>query len=154
MLCDPGLASEFDRRAADIAPGLSSLQYRWAALNLRKAKKFAPEVASRIAPPIAVYTYRAATLELSDLPTEQGLYLLFANAQLLYVGEAENLRIRIKKHLDHSDNKGFARWLWEFGTDELHIEVQVLAADTERRVRKALELELIRSREPMFNVKR
>ena len=54
LLCDPALAEEFDRLAADIAPGFSSLQYRWAALNLRKAKKFEPEVASRIAPPAAV----------------------------------------------------------------------------------------------------
>ena len=49
LLCDPALAEEFDRLVADIAPGFSSLQYRWAALNLRKAKKFEPEVASRIA---------------------------------------------------------------------------------------------------------
>ena len=154
VLCDPELACEFDRLAADIAPGFSPLQYRWAALNLRKAKKFEPEVASRIAPPVAVYKYRAATLDLDELPTEQGLYLFFADKQLLYIGETENLKTRLKKHLDHSDNKELARWLWEFGKDELHIEVQILAAGTEARVRRALEIELIRSREPVFNVKR
>ncbi|HRX79009.1 MAG TPA: GIY-YIG nuclease family protein [Pirellulaceae bacterium] len=154
VLCDPDLAKEFDRLAADIAPGFSPLQYRWAALNLRKARRLEPEVAARIAPPVAVQKFRAVALDLADVPVDQGLYLFFASKQLLYVGESENLRSRLKKHLDHSDNKGLARWLWEFGADELHIEVQVLAANTDTRVRKALELELIRSREPIFNVKR
>jgi site-specific DNA-methyltransferase (adenine-specific) len=32
IICDPELASEFDRLAAAIAPGFTPLQYRWAAL--------------------------------------------------------------------------------------------------------------------------
>ncbi len=34
VLCDPKLAAEFDRVAADFAPGHSPLQYRWAALKI------------------------------------------------------------------------------------------------------------------------
>ena len=44
--------------------------------------------------------------------------------------------------------------MWEFGTERLYIEVQVLERSTLSRVRKALELELIRSRQPILNVKR
>ncbi len=63
------------------------------------------------------------------------------------------MRVRIKQHLDHSDRKELARWLWENGTEELRLEIQLLEPDTPTRVRKALEAELIRSRDPVFNVK-
>ena len=59
----------------------------------------------------------------------------------------------MKKHLDHSDNKELARWLWQNSAADLRLEIQVLAPDTSTRVRKALEAELISSRGPMFNVK-
>jgi excinuclease UvrABC nuclease subunit len=92
-------------------------------------------------------------LSLRDVPTTQGLYLLFDGQTLLYVGETTNLRNRIKKHLDHSDNREFARWLWINTAAELRLEVQVLARETSTKVRKALEAELIASRGPVYNVR-
>ena len=88
-----------------------------------------------------------------DLPTAQGVYIFFCSDQALYVGEATNLRSRLSKHLDHSDNKGLARWLWEHGEDDLHLEVQVLPKTTTTKVRRAVESELIASRKPVFNVR-
>ncbi len=154
IICDPTLAAEFDKLAAQIAPGYQPLQYRWAALNLRKAKKLRPELLARVVQPIEVRALRVDGLNLAEVPAAQGLYLFFVSNELLYVGEAENLRLRLKKHLDHSDNKGLARWMWDRGIEELQVEIQVLAKDTPTRSRKALELELIRSRSPVFNVKR
>ena len=103
---------------------------------------------------IQVINLRVSEIAAEELPVSQGLYLFFAADQLLYVGETENLRKRLKKHLEHSDNKGLARWIWEFGIEKLHLEMQILEAKTETRVRRALELELIRSRQPIFNIKR
>lgn len=155
ILCDPALASQFDEMAQRIAPGYSALQYRSAALNLRKVRKLRPELVARVAAPAtAVHSWPMRDFNLDLVPDGQGLYLLYDANELLYVGEAENLRLRLKKHLDHSDNKGFARWLWDAGPDGLNIEVHVLNSDTLARVRKALELELIRSRSPIFNIKR
>lgn len=154
IICDPEKAAEFDALARNISPGFESLQYRWAALCLRKTKRLEPELVARVAPPLEVLFLRGDAIDWRDLPAVQGLYLLFTANQMLYVGETENLRTRLKKHLDHSDNKGFARWMWELGTTELHLELHVLDQATTVRVRKALELELIRSRQPLFNVKR
>ncbi len=154
VICDPLKAAEFDGIAARIAPGYRPLQYRWAALGLRKKKKLKPELVGRIAPPQEVINVSVSDIVIDELPSVQGLYLFFAADELLYVGESEDLRKRLKKHLDHSDNKGLARWIWEYGTDSLHLEMQILKPDTETRVRKALELELIRSRNPIFNIKR
>ncbi len=155
ILCDPALASQFDEMANRIAPGYSPLQYRFAALNLRKVRKLRPELVARVAAQaIAIHSWPMRDFDLENVPNEQGLYLLYDANELLYVGESDNLRSRLKKHLDHSDNKGFARWLWDTGPDGLNIEVHVLPGDTSARVRKALELELIRSRNAIFNIKR
>lgn len=152
VLCKPGLAAEFDHLASRIAPGYTPLQYRWAALALRKRKRLTPEPISYVLRPTAVVTALVAELVVSIIPVQQGLYLFFDSERALYIGETENLRRRIAKHLEHSDNRGLARWLWEFGEESLHLEYHVLPATAKRRERKALEIELIRSRRPVFNV--
>ncbi|MBN1972850.1 MAG: GIY-YIG nuclease family protein [Sedimentisphaerales bacterium] len=154
IICNPDKVSEFDDVAARIVPGYSPLQYRWAALGLRKKKKLPPEISCRIVPPVNVINQPISEIIPDELPTSQGLYLFISSNQLLYVGETENLRKRLKKHLEHSDNKGLARWIWEYGTEDLHLEMQILKSGTKASVRKAIELELIRSRQPIFNVKR
>ena len=82
ILCDPELAAVFDVTAASLAPGFSSLQHRWAALNLRKARRFKPELLSRVAPPREIIHCRARELVVSQLPVTQGLYLLFDGKSL------------------------------------------------------------------------
>jgi hypothetical protein len=154
IICDPALAAEFDSIAAKLAPGYSPLQYRWAALNLRKMSRLKPELLARVAPPTSVSTFQITALDLRCIPNQQGLYMFFTSADVLYIGEAESLCKRLKKHLEHSDNKGLARWMWEYGTDDLRVEIQVLAKVTTTKVRRALETELIRSRSPLFNINR
>jgi predicted GIY-YIG superfamily endonuclease len=154
ILCDPALAAEFDKLATSISPGFTPLQYRWAALNLRKANRLSPELLARVAPPVSVLSFALIGLTIDVIPSEQGLYLFHTREACLYVGEAENLRNRIHKHLDHSDNKGLARWIWDQGAAELFLELQVLDASTTQRVRRALERELIRGRKPLFNISR
>lgn len=152
VICDPARAAEFDEFAARIAPGYAPLQYRWAALSLRKSRRLQPEPIARAVQPISVVQARADQINLADVPMTQGLYVFFAGSECLYVGEAQSLRNRLKRHLDHSDNRGLARWLWEHGGEALHVEWQVLPPPTAARTRKAMECELIRSRRPVFNV--
>lgn len=153
VICSPDRAADFDTLAQRICPGFSSLQYRWAALNLRKRRRLKPERLAQVRPPIAVVQYPVTDFDLATAPSSQGLYILFDSVRTLYVGESTNLRKRLKKHLDHSDNKGLAQWLWAEGTDDMHVEIQVLPDGTPTRVRRALEAELIESRNPEFNVK-
>jgi hypothetical protein len=154
IISNPEEAAEFDKVAERISPGYSPLQYRWAALNLRKAKRLKPELVGRLAQPVRAINIAIGDVVPDELPSSQGLYLFFAAHQLLYVGETENLKKRLKKHLQHSDNQGLAHWIWEFGTQGLHLEMQILDDQTKAHVRKALECELIRSRQPIFNIKR
>jgi hypothetical protein len=152
IICDPEKAAEFDGLAGRISPGFSPLQYRWAALNLRKRRSLRPEIIAHGLPPQTVTVTALEDLRVDDVAVDQGTYVFYERNQTLYVGEAINLRKRIRKHLDHSDNKGLARWLWDHGTDQMFLELHVLDAGVTTRVRRALEAELIKSRRPVFNV--
>jgi hypothetical protein len=154
IICDPQLVAEFDQIASEIAPGFTSLQYRWAALNLRKARLLRPELLSQVVHPTSVFLGEIKTLKDENLPMQQGLYVFYGPTETLYVGEGINLRKRVAKHLDHSDNKNLARWFWSRGFKDVRLEIQVLADNTPTKVRKALEAELISTRHPVFNVQR
>jgi predicted GIY-YIG superfamily endonuclease len=154
IICDPRHAERFDEIAQAIVPGGKSFEYRWAALNLRKQQRLKPEVLARVARPSRVLRFKVEELSLDAVPRSAGLYLFYSNQATLYIGECDNLQNRIRKHLDHSDNKELARWLWQFGEASLHLELQILDKSVTQRTRRALEVELIRSRLPVFNVRR
>jgi site-specific DNA-methyltransferase (adenine-specific) len=154
IICDPERARELDVMASRISPGFSSVEYRWAALNLRKASRLKPEILGRVVQAQAVQTFQLSDLDVSLILPRPGLYIFYSCECVLYVGEAENLNNRIRKHLEHSDNKGLARWMWEEGKAKLSLEIHTLPQGTPTRVRRALETELIRSRQSVFNVKR
>jgi hypothetical protein len=154
IICDPALATEFDEIATRLSPGFSSVEYRWAALNLRKKKRLKPELLSRVVRAEAVERFDFQTLDLRKISARSGLYVFLTSDCVLYVGEAENLQNRIRKHLDHSDNKGLARWLWEQESPNLILETHVLPDTIGTRIRRALEAEMILSRNPTFNIKR
>lgn len=152
ILSDPARAAEFDHVADEIAPGFLPFQYRWAALNLRKRKSLQPELLSKVIVAEQVRRCRVEGLNPAEIPRRAGLYLLIQPRGVLYVGECGNLRKRVGQHLDHSHNKGLARWLWQHGFQNLHVEFHVLPPGVSARMRRALEAELIRSRKPTFNI--
>lgn len=154
VICSPEKASEFDKLAGRLAPGYTSLQYRWAALNLRKRKALKPEQMSHVVASEKVKINRVEDLIIEEVTMNQGLYLFTdsESKKTLYVGEASNLRKRLSKHLEHSDNKGLAHWIWEHGTGGIWVELHELPHSTSKKIRRALEYELIQSRKPEFNV--
>ena len=154
VLCSPDLLSDFDKLCADLSPGFSALQYRWAALSLRKSRSIAPEIMGQVIQAEEVQLLHCHTLDVDAVTNAPGLYIFFntENNETLYVGEASNLRLRIRKHLSHSDNKYLARHIWDHGTEPLRLELHVLPRNVSTRIRRALETELIQSRRPVFNV--
>lgn len=152
VICDPAMAAEFDQLAAQIAPGFTPLQYRWSALRLRKTRRLRPEIIAQAISSFQVSIERVAKVDVNTVSTAAGLYMFFVPSQTLYVGEASNLRLRMKKHFDHSDNKGLARWMWDYGTEDIFLELHILEDQVSTRTRRALEAELIMSRRPVFNV--
>lgn len=96
VLTDPFLAAEFDETAKRFAPGYSSLEYRWAALQLRKHAKIARNRGAALVPPSRL----GKVIMLDDLldqriPERPGAYLIAKpKSNNLYVGETLNLNAR------------------------------------------------------------
>jgi predicted GIY-YIG superfamily endonuclease len=157
-LCDPAMRREFDGIARSISPDVETYLLRKAALKLRKTRQLKPELIKRLTDwGKKVTRYKVAELlkDLNLMPRLPGVYVFLDRSGYLYIGEAGNLRGRIEKHLDHSDRKAVARYLWDNGVDELEVEMHAFEKDSDGNkatCRKAYEAELIRSRAPRFNV--
>jgi site-specific DNA-methyltransferase (adenine-specific) len=96
ILCDPLLATRFDEIARRFAPGHTSLEYRWAALKLRKEAKKARSRGAVLKPPSRFEDLvPLAELDTAAIPEGPGAYVLSLPSRKLYVGEALNLRRRL-----------------------------------------------------------
>jgi site-specific DNA-methyltransferase (adenine-specific) len=88
ILCDPLLAAAFDDIAGKWAPGFTSLQYRWAALKLRKSSKVVRARAKLLGD---AHLSRGATLDKSGrqrVPEQSGVYIVFGKKSApIYAGE-------------------------------------------------------------------
>jgi hypothetical protein len=158
VLCDPAKRQEFDAIAQDIAPDVSTYRLRKAALKLRKNRQLKPELIKRVADwGKKVLNFSANELRNAPdlIPRSPGIYIFRDKTGYLYIGEAGNLRGRIEKHLDHSDRKTVARYLWDNGYKELIVEMHAFRKEsngTKASYRKAYEADLIRSRKPKLNI--
>jgi site-specific DNA-methyltransferase (adenine-specific) len=153
IMCDPDLASEFDEYARRLAPGFTPLQYRWAALGLRKAGRLKPSSQKIGELPRLEALGAAASLRLHDVPEESGLYLFSSAEEPVFMSQTENLRHRLEKHLNTSSGRGLPDWLWPDHTRPLRVEIAP-APGTSRRIRQAMEVLLIARYRPALNYHR
>ena len=113
ILCDPQTAEQFDQIAMKFAPGYSSLQYRWAALKLRKVQNSAgtrSDGLPKIQLPKSWVSGDPAKLK--RLHGEPGLYMIYAaDDSALYAGETFDLGNRLEKQFGPAASSGWT----EFG---------------------------------------
>lgn len=159
LMADPGTRSEFDLAAQSIDKQVDTYLVRKAAFKLRKTRQLKPELITRIADwGRVVSEYGASNLEKDPLlvPEGPGIYIFRDRSGYLYIGEAADLRERLKQHLGQSDSKSLGEYLAEQGFDNITIEIHSFESGSrisELKVRRAYESELIRSRNPKFNVR-
>ena len=159
VMTDPKLRDDFDASAKKMSADIDLYQARKAAFRLRKTRQLKPELITRIADWGRVVTeYRADELadDTNVLPESPGIYLFRDTSGYLYIGEAIDLRKRLTQHLDESDRKALGNYLTQQGSEGIIVEVHTFATGSrikEIGVRRAYESELIRSREPRFNVR-
>jgi DNA modification methylase len=105
ILCDPDLANRFDEIARSLAPGFSSLEYRWGALTLRKKSKVA-RVRAEFFTTLSLHEFEArrelnSCANADDISNLPGLYLVTGGSSqkttYMYAGSALNLRKRMSK---------------------------------------------------------
>jgi DNA modification methylase len=105
VICDPIAVLRFDEFARTFAPGFSSLQYRWAALYLRKRARLWGRSSVRDKRQVPLKDWRRIRLDECSLPAVRpmpGVYLLTQcrdDATPVYVGETLNLFYRAEQTL-------------------------------------------------------
>jgi len=150
-LAHPGLVKEFDRIASSIAPGHTSFEYRWAALNMRKKGANA-----RITPKNLKdleWSNRLRFEAVGNLPSEEGVYTLFENEACLFVAGTDDLRESIQGQQTIAQAKLFEPELWRPNPDRLFWQY-VKMPDTNSDYRFGIVRSLVGRWEPIFNIPR
>lgn len=161
MLADPTFRDELQREAELIRPDVDAYAVRKAVLSLRKKRALKPELVLQVAD----WDRVVETLSLAELKErlnndsiakQPGVYLFRTPAGYLYIGEARDLAARLSEHTGGSDRKSLAEYLAGDGGQDVSVELHIFPADSPAKkvtVRRAYESELIRSRDPKFNVR-
>ena len=158
IMTSPKLRQEFDSGVQGIDADADLCSVRKAAFGLRKQRRLKPELIARIADwgrEITTLPLQAVRDDGDTVPELPGIYIFRDQTGYLYIGQSENLRSRLKEHLDQSSNFSLAKYLSDQQHDNVTIELHAFAGDSrakETMVRRAYESELIASRKPKFNI--
>ena len=157
-LVDPAQLKEFDSIGLAIANSNDAYSLRKAALKLRKSRALKPEFLQRVTDWHATIHEMpiGEVMENLDAISEQpGVYIFRDSTGYLYIGQSNNLRTRLTKHLSGSDRKALAKYLGEQDLDRITLEMHVFGPGSpalSTTAREAYESELIRSRKPRLNL--
>jgi|GEM_PF-912378 len=158
IMTSPKLRKEFDSGVLEIDADADLYGARKAAFGLRKQRRLKPELVARIADwgrEISTQSLQAVRADGDIVPELPGIYIFRDETGYLYIGQSENLRSRLKEHLDESSNFSLAKYLADQQHDNVLIELHAFAGDSrakETMIRRAYESELIASRKPKFNI--
>ncbi len=150
--------AKFDEFAKSLAPNSEPYLLRKAAVQLRKARRLEPELVSRVTDwrrtirEAPLGELRATLDAVSDGP---GVYIFRDATGYLYIGQAANLRERMKQHLLESDRVALAKYIASSDPQSIQIELHEFESSSpasNTRTRRAYESELIRTRKPRLNL--
>ncbi|MEM6470543.1 MAG: GIY-YIG nuclease family protein [Planctomycetota bacterium] len=161
LFADPNLRRAFNSEARLIAADVELEQARRSALGLRKKRALKPELVLRVAEwnrTIQTMTVQQARIALDEksISDGPGIYLFRDESGYLYIGEAKNIYDRIGEHLSGSDRASLAQYLAEKSGPDITLELHLFDKQSPASsvsMRRAYESELIRSRNPKFNVR-
>jgi DNA modification methylase len=153
ILCDPELADRFDEIARSLAPGFTSLQYRWGALTLRKQSKTA-RVRAEFFTTLSLDKFESRQqLRLwenaKDISNSPGLYLITGRSRqkITYVGSALYLQRRLSKQFSDVQLDD-----WERNRDAKFISFLRQPDGTDPIDLLSMQKRLIQLAKPTFNL--
>ncbi len=159
MFCDPRIAFQFDAIAAGFAPGYMPLDYRWAALKLRKECSVARKRAKRFSAKefginkLAVKSLkpgkgqRIDELDFDSIPATPGAYVIRdADGEALYAGETDNLASRIAAKFANEGPRSL--WLRRSADLELFLSTVAKIEPDQQFARQSL---LLKWHKPVWN---
>ena len=158
VMATPKYRIEFDKIAKSVDPNADLYRVRKAAFQLRKARRLRPELIARIANwgrEIKSDSAESIRNNPDTIPQHPGIYIFRDATGYLYIGQTDNLRERLKSHLDQSHNESLAKYLGKQNISGITIEYHAFDPKSrakETMIRRAYESELIASRKPRFNI--
>jgi hypothetical protein len=151
MLCDPTSAAEFENIARQITPGLSSFEYRWAILSIRKSGRRQKLPPSFKLPRFKDY-FKLTMDPLNRIPEVSGVYLLFENKKMLYVHATDQLRRSVDVHRDPKVLGTIVEKLWQPKFEDFTVRFAIIKA--KKSYLQAVEKKVVEKYRPVFNVPR
>jgi hypothetical protein len=153
LLCDPGLASEFDSIASKLSPGFTSFEYRWAILSIRKAGRH-----SKLKPdfrmPEFTERFRLVRDSVETLPVANGVYILYEKEKPLYARSTTSLRHGVEQHREPQLLFAIADKLWQPNLDNLLVSYASLPENSPKSLLLPVEKRIVEEKRPIFNVPR
>ena len=150
IICDPALAEDLDRLAARIAPGHSPLEYRWAALTLRKARRKLGTGLRLRADGFESLGY-TTQVKASLVPRSPGIYSFWLGGRAVFIGQTESLRRQVSIHFDCAGTRVVPDWLDGRDYSQLRLCVAPIAGSSPSG-RELLKAGQVLSQKPWFNV--
>ncbi len=143
ILCDPSLSLRFHERASSLAPDHSKLEYRWAALRLRKQATIARGRSAELRLPALSDMGQSNSVDLSAIQAEPGIYVISKSKnKKLYAGETLNLRERLGLIQDRNE---------EWSQFSRRLSVQAIPLDQSGTAKLAWQSCLVKKFKPQFN---
>ncbi len=109
ILCSPEFAAEFDRLAAEFGPTdspVTSVEYRRAALSIRKRSNLARDTAAEEFSQWIRKTKKLPRINIEDSVgslAKPGVFILCAGDVGFYAGESQNIGLRVKQAMDNQN---------------------------------------------------
>lgn len=172
LLCDPRLRQQLQEAATRLlsnpdAPDSQNFQppdaysIRKHLLRLRKTRQLRPELVQRVADwdrTISSFSVDQLTKALGtgEISSGPGVYLFYDPTGYLYIGEAANLKARLLQHTSQSDRVTLNQYLHSGAEGAITVELHAFGDQSPANalaVRRAYESELIRTRQPRFNIR-
>ena len=159
MIADPELRSLLLEEAGRVVNDVQAYDVLKHVLGLRKARQLKPELVLRVAQwkrEILVWSLETVSKDMSLIPKQPGVYLFRTSDGYLYIGEAADLRRRLSEHLQGDGTSPLSAYLIQRSPAGLTLEIHAFAPDSPAKkvtMRRAYESELIRSREPLLNIR-
>jgi site-specific DNA-methyltransferase (adenine-specific) len=155
LLSDPRLAEKFDQLAMAYSPGFTSLDYRWAALKLRKEGSKGRTRAEAATPKqLGIRKFKKADvqrlskIDFTALDQTPAVYALRDSTDnYVYAGETNDLKSRVEAQFGESTREGWPA----SGVDLDALELAIVRVDSISDARLARQSRLLKWYRPQWN---
>jgi hypothetical protein len=161
ILADPEIGMEFDRLVEKLHPGWSALEYRLAALHVRKSRYFKPDEIPLFEAIKKVRTDNLAEdrgtldkLDIQELSRSDAIIGLVEKARssrFLYIAQAKSVQETVAPFLKQSVFEALANFFWSPSLSSIYLIVYDIHGQYHKASQSLWTKRLIRDKSPIFN---